>query len=143
VPFDVDAAERRRQQWTARRAELAAQLAQQFPGVKLTSRKQIGALLEARGWVPERRTEKTKQPKIDDEVLESIAEQYPEFTGLAEHYTLGRRLAQLATGDKAWCKHIAADNRIHGIVRACIRLTAAVTCSSGSSVQWRIRMKPR
>ena len=72
VPFDDVAAAKLHQQWTERRAELAAQLQQQFPGTKLNSRKQIGALLEARGWVPEQRTEKTKQPKIDAELLETI-----------------------------------------------------------------------
>jgi DNA polymerase I-like protein with 3'-5' exonuclease and polymerase domains len=111
VPFDVDAAEQLRQQWEARRAELEAQLSQQFPGAKLSSRKQIGALLEARGWVPERRTEKTKQPKIDDAVLEAIPAVYPEFTGLAEHYTLDRRLGQLASGAKAWLRHVGEDGR--------------------------------
>jgi DNA polymerase I len=114
APFDVDAAERLRQRWTMRRAELEAQLQQQFPGTNLNSRKQIGALLEARGWVPEKRTEKTKQPKIDDEVLETIPELYPEFAGLAEHYTLGRRLGQLSNGKQAWCKSIGDDGRIHG-----------------------------
>ena len=114
VPFDVAVAEQVRQQWTARRTALAAQLQQQFPGVKLSSRQQIGALLEARGWVPERRTEKTKQPKIDDELLEAIPALYPEFAGLAEYMLLGRRLAQLSDGAQAWCKHVGADGRIHG-----------------------------
>ena len=114
VPFDIVAAERLREQWTTRRSILETQLTQQFPGVKLSSRPQIGALLEARGWVPERRTEKTQQPKIDDELLETIPALYPEFAGLGEHFTLGRRLAQLAHGNKAWCKAVAADGRIHG-----------------------------
>ena len=34
--------------------------------------------------------------------------------GLAEHYILGRRLGQLATGKKAWLRHIGPDQRIHG-----------------------------
>ena len=63
IPFDVEAAEKLRRQWEARRAELEAQLQQQFPGIKFNSREQLGALLEASGWVPEERTEKTKQPK--------------------------------------------------------------------------------
>jgi hypothetical protein len=96
VPFDIAAAERLRQQWTMRLSELETHLAQQFPGVKLSSRMQIGALLEAKGWVPERRTEKTQQPKIDDELLETIPALYPEFAGLGAHFTLERRLAQLA-----------------------------------------------
>ena len=48
-----------------------------FPGTNLNSRPQIGALLEARGWVPEKRTEKTGQPKIDDELLETIPRALP------------------------------------------------------------------
>jgi DNA polymerase-1 len=114
APFDAVAATQLHQQWAERRSELATQLAQQFPGTKLSSRQQIGALLEARGWVPERRTEKTKQPKIDDELLETIPASYPEFAGLAEYMLLGRRLAQLTTGKKAWRTHIGADGRIHG-----------------------------
>lgn len=114
APFDADAAAELHRQWAERRAALAAQLQQQFPGTKLSSRKQIGALLEARGWVPERRTEKTRQPKIDDELLETIPATYPEFAGLSEYMILGRRLAQLTTGKKAWRKSIGANGRIHG-----------------------------
>jgi hypothetical protein len=112
--FDAGAAERLRQQWTTRRAELGAQLLQQFPGTNLNSRPQIGALLEARGWVPEKRTEKTKQPVVDDELLETMSTTYPEFAGLSEHYILGRRLGQLVNGKKAWSKSISANGRIHG-----------------------------
>jgi DNA polymerase I len=114
VPFDTVAAKELHEKWTTRRSELETQLLQQFPGTNLNSRIQIGALLEARGWVPEKRTEKTKQPKIDDELLEAIPETYPEFAGLAEHYTLGRRLGQLVNGKKAWCKNIGSGGRIHG-----------------------------
>jgi DNA polymerase I-like protein with 3'-5' exonuclease and polymerase domains len=118
VPFDVARAERLHQRWTARRAELAAQLSAKFPGTKnLNSHKQIAALLEARGWIPTKRTEKTGQPQIDDELLESISTRYPEFAGLAEYHILGRRIAQLAGGKKgeqAWCKKVGADGRIHG-----------------------------
>jgi DNA polymerase-1 len=114
VPFDVNAAERLRQQWAARRTELKARLSQQFPGTNLNSRQQIGALLEARGWVPEKRTEKTGQPQIDDELLETIPAVYPEFVGLAEYMLLGRRLGQLCDRREAWCRHVDADGRIRG-----------------------------
>jgi DNA polymerase I-like protein with 3'-5' exonuclease and polymerase domains len=114
APFAVKAAELLRRQWIKRRTELGTQLSQQFPGTNLNSRKQLGALLEARGWVPEERTEKTRQPKITDEVLETIPAMFPEFTGLAEYGILRRRLAQLSDGKEAWCKHVAADGRIHG-----------------------------
>jgi DNA polymerase I-like protein with 3'-5' exonuclease and polymerase domains len=114
VPFDVTAAEQLRRQWTTRRAELAAQLSQQFPGTNLNSRLQIARLLEARGWVPEKRTEKTRQPCINDEVLETIPAVFPEFTGLAEYDLLRRRIAQLDSGKEAWLRHIGDDGRIHG-----------------------------
>jgi DNA polymerase-1 len=114
VPFDVAAAKRLDERWLARRTNLEAQLQQQFPGTNFNSRAQIGALLEERGWVPESRTEKTGQPRIDDELLETIPAIYPEFTGLAEHYILGRRLGQLSNGKEAWRKHVGDDGRIHG-----------------------------
>jgi DNA polymerase I-like protein with 3'-5' exonuclease and polymerase domains len=114
VPFDLEAAEQSRRQWTARRAELEAHLAEQFPGVNLNSRVQLGHVLQARGWVAERHTPKTGRPKIDDEVLEALPALYPEFAGISEHYTLGRRLGQLANGKKAWTKNVGADARIHG-----------------------------
>src|SRR5262249_33431487 len=114
IPFDMTAAKHLYQQWTARRMELEAPLQEQFPGSNFNSRTQIGALLEARGWVPEKRTEKTGQPQIDDEVLETIPALYPEFAGLAEYLTLQRRLAQLLNGKEAWCKNVGADGRIHG-----------------------------
>jgi DNA polymerase I-like protein with 3'-5' exonuclease and polymerase domains len=116
IYFDIAAARRLEQQWTARLVELEAQLHKEFPGVKLTSRQQIGKALEARGWVPEARTEKNKQPKIDDETLENIAALYPEFAGLSEHYVLGRRLGQLVNGKKSWMKSVRADGRIHSKV---------------------------
>ena len=75
---------------------------------------QIATVLEARGWQPERRTKKSKQPAIDDELLESLPAIYPEFEGLAEHYILGRRLAQLANGTQAWIGNVHPDGRIHG-----------------------------
>jgi DNA polymerase I-like protein with 3'-5' exonuclease and polymerase domains len=115
VPFDTVAAGQLRESWEARRAALEAQLRKQFPTVKnLNSRVQIGALLEARGWHPEQRTEKTKRPVIDDTVLEALPAIYPEFTGLAEHYILGRRLGQLTNGAQAWIGNVHPDGRIHG-----------------------------
>src|SRR5262249_32398078 len=115
VPFDPAAAGHLRKAWETRRTELEIQLRAQFSTVQnLNSRVQIGKLLEARGWRPEKRTKKTNQPVIDDEVLEALPATYPEFEGLAEHYILGRRLGQLANGDKAWISNVAADGRIHG-----------------------------
>jgi len=111
---DAAAAEQLRKDWEARRTVLEAQLRSQFQIKNLNSRPQIGALLEARGWQPKKRTEKTKRPVIDDELLESISEIYPEFAGLSEYHVLGRRLGSLANGKEAWIKHVRADGRIHG-----------------------------
>src|SRR5262249_12557023 len=92
-----------------------AQLRAQFPQIKnWNSRTQIAALLEARGWKPERRTEKTGQPVIDDELLEALPQIYPEFDGLAEHYILGRRLGHLVYGKRSWLGSVGRDGRIHG-----------------------------
>jgi DNA polymerase I-like protein with 3'-5' exonuclease and polymerase domains len=116
VPFDIEAAKQRCQQWEARRAEIGARLQRDFPGVNVNSRKQLGELLESKGWVPAERTEKTRQPKIDDETLETLPTLYPEFAGLAEFMILGRRIAQVSAGKEAWCKHVGSDGRIHGAV---------------------------
>jgi DNA polymerase I len=114
APFDREAALQLQEQWTARRADLARRLALQFPGTKLSSPTQIAKLLEARGWVPDQRTEKTGRPKIDDALLETIPATYPEFAGLAEHHIISRRLAQLYSGKQAWCRQVGDDGRIHG-----------------------------
>ena len=115
IPFHTEAAERLRDQWTERRTTLEARLREQFPEVKnWNSRAQIAALMESRGWKPERRTEKTGQPVIDDELLETLPKFYPELEGLAEHYILGRRLGQLANGKRAWLSSVGSDGRIHG-----------------------------
>jgi DNA polymerase I len=114
VPFDRAAAERLCQQISARQSEIETKLQEQFPGVKLASRGQIGQLLESRGWVPEKRTPKTGKPSIGDELLETIGETYPEFSGLSEYYVLKRRIAQIATGNEAWMRHVGTDGRIRG-----------------------------
>src|SRR5262245_14758711 len=103
VPFDTAAAEQLRQDWEARRDTLAALLREQFPTVKnIGSRQQLGALLESRGWVPAKRTPKTRKPVIDDDLLESLPASFPECRGLAEWFVLNRRLGQLATGKQSW-----------------------------------------
>jgi DNA polymerase I-like protein with 3'-5' exonuclease and polymerase domains len=118
MPFNIAAAERRRQQWTARRKERETALRAQFPEVKSwNSRTQVGACLVAQGWKPEEFTEKKKQPRLTDDVLEELPKLFPEFTGIAEYWTLGKRLGQLANGKKAWLKHVGADGRIHGRIK--------------------------
>jgi len=107
VPFDIQAAERLSESWKVRRAELAKRLHEQFPALKNpNSRQQIAAVLKERGWQPKKLTEKTKQPVIDEELIDSLPDTYPEFTGLSEYHLLGRRLGSLANGKEAWIKHV-------------------------------------
>ena len=114
VPFDDDAAGRLERRWSAECSELALLLRRQFPDMNPSSRAQVARQLETRGWIPEERTEKTGQAKIDDELLEAIPQLYPEFAGLADYHILKRRIAQLSKGQKAWRKHVGEDGRIHG-----------------------------
>src|SRR5262249_2995069 len=110
APFDVAEAELLPDRWQVRRAVLEPPLHDKLHGVKtLNARPQIGVLLEARGWGPEKRTEKPGRAVIDDDVLEELPAIYPEFTGLAEHYVLGRRLGQLANGERAWISNVGSD----------------------------------
>jgi DNA polymerase-1 len=114
VPFDDAAAERLEQRWSADLAKMKAALREQFPNMNPNSRVQIAKQLEARGWIPDERTGKTGQPKITDELLETIPQLYPEFASLAGYHVLKRRIAQLSKGDKAWRKHVSEDGRIRG-----------------------------
>jgi hypothetical protein len=115
IPFDVEAAKQLRARWAQRRAGLETNLRAQFPEIKkFTSRIQLAKSLEARGWVPDKRTEKTGQPVINDELLETLPGRFPEFAGLSEHYLLGRRLGQLSEGKKAWLRNVGPDGHIHG-----------------------------
>jgi DNA polymerase-1 len=63
-------------------------------------------------------------PKVDDDVLESLGEFYPEAKLLAEYQVLNKRLGQIAEGKEAWLKHCRkfGDGRIHGGVKtnACV-----------------------
>jgi DNA polymerase I-like protein with 3'-5' exonuclease and polymerase domains len=116
VPFDSAGAQRLTDRLRVRRAELRGPLRAQFPGVNLNSNQQLVPLFESRGWKPSKRTEKTGQPKLGDEVLTSIATLYPEFAGLAEYLKLGRLLAFLQTGAAALCKHVGTDRRVRGAI---------------------------
>ena len=62
--------------------------------------------------------------KVDDDVLESLGEKYPEAKILARYQLLNKRIAQIADGKEAWLKHcqIYGDGRIHGevVTNACV-----------------------
>lgn len=78
-----------------------------------SSRQHITRCLKLRGWRP---TEFTQSglPKLDDAVLESLADKVPAASSLVEYLLLDKRIGQLATGDKAWLKQVGPDGRMHG-----------------------------
>ena len=63
-------------------------------------------------------------PKVDDDVLETLGAKYPEAKLLARYQLLNKRLGQLADGKEAWLKHcqVYGDGKIHGHVNtnACV-----------------------
>lgn len=79
------------------------------PGSRLHAIKKLTAL----GWEPEAFT-KSGQPKLDDEVLEDIAERFPAATKLADFLTLDKRLGALSDGDNAWLKLVSDDGMMRG-----------------------------
>jgi DNA polymerase I-like protein with 3'-5' exonuclease and polymerase domains len=113
VLFDTAKAKRLCAKWTIRRAQLEAQLRQQFPKVEnWNSRQQIADLLVSRGWEPEQYTEGGK-PKFDQEALETVAAIWPELEDLSEFFALGMLVSKIASGEKSLCNHVAAGGRIH------------------------------
>jgi len=128
----------------ARRSELEDQLQETFPPIeeerwsektgkqlktKVTvfnpaSRPQTAQRLQEK--YPEIRFDSTEKgsPKVDDDVLELLGQQYPEAKLLAEYQLLNKRIGQIAEGKEAWLKHCRTygDGRIHGevVTNACI-----------------------
>jgi len=89
------------------------------------SRHQITARLkEAHGWNPKLFTP-DGSAKVDEEVLSSLP--YPEAKLLSELFMLDKRIADLATGKKAWLKHIGRDGRIRGRVSTNGAVTGRMT----------------
>ena len=76
------------------------------------SRDHISDRLMARGWKPKVFTPDGK-PKVDETVLNSLP--YKEAKILSEHFTIQKRIAQLAEGKQAWLK-LERDGKIYGKV---------------------------
>ena len=76
------------------------------------SRDHISDRLMARGWKPKVFTPDGK-PKVDETVLNSLP--YKEAKILSEHFTIQKRIAQLAEGKQAWLK-LERNNKIYGKV---------------------------
>jgi Autographiviridae DNA-directed DNA polymerase len=65
------------------------------------------------GWEPQEFTE-SGEAKLDDDVLESLSDVFPQSSKLVEYLLLDKRLGQIADGDNAWLKKVGDDDRMHG-----------------------------
>ncbi len=75
------------------------------------SRQHIEKKLREMGWKPEVFTD-SGQAKLDEDTLSRI--KFPEAQMLVEHFTITKRLGQLADGDAGWMRVVQPDGRIHG-----------------------------
>ena len=76
------------------------------------SRQHIERCLRAKGWKPEEFTD-SGQAKLSEEVIDSIAAEFPQAKDLTRYLMVDKRLGQLANGDNAWLRHVKDDGRIH------------------------------
>lgn len=79
------------------------------------SRKHIEARLRKEGWKPRVFTD-TGAAKLDDKVLNELAETIEVAKPLARYFRLQKQLGQLADGDNAWLKLVDDNDRVHGSV---------------------------
>lgn len=77
------------------------------------SRPHIARALKERGWVPTEFLD-SGQPKLDEEVIENIAAEFPQAADISRYLMIMKRIGQLADGDKAWLKFVGDDLCIHG-----------------------------
>jgi len=90
------------------------------------SRQQIADRLKTLyDWIPVEFTEKG-HPKVDETTLGSL-DHIPAARLLVDYLTVDKRIGQLADGDNAWLKKIAADGRIHGKVSTLGAITRRMT----------------
>lgn len=97
-----------------------------------SSRDHIQKKLQEAGWVPTEFTEKGS-PKIDDEILEHVKVGDPDKQAcidlIKEYLMVQKRIGQVAEGDKAWLRYVAADGKIHGSVNPNGAVTGRATHS--------------
>jgi Autographiviridae DNA-directed DNA polymerase len=78
----------------------------------------ISKVLMEQGWRPTKFTDGGK-PQMDEEVIESISNQFPEMEGLAELLMINKRLSQLVGGKSSkypLIDCVKEDGRIHGVI---------------------------
>jgi DNA polymerase III epsilon subunit-like protein len=100
-----------------------------------SSNQHIAKLFQDRyGWKPTEFTEKTGEPKIDENVLKGL--DYPEAKLIAEFWVIQKRISQLAEGDEAWLKlYDPKTGAIHGYVNSCGAVTGRMTHSHPNIAQ--------
>ena len=77
-------------------------------------------------WEPTIFTEKSGDPKIDEDILNSLP--YPECKVLAEFQMIEKRIGMLAEGKQAWLKHYnEKTGRIHGAINSNGAVTGRMT----------------
>lgn len=64
------------------------------------------------GWKPTEFTEKSGEPKIDENVLKGLP--YPPIKNLRRYLLLAKRIAQIAEGKEAWLRHATKDAPVGG-----------------------------
>lgn len=79
------------------------------------SRTDISHVLTRCGWRPTDYTP-SGRPKIDESTIGPLVGQFPWVKGIVDYLTVDKRIGQLATGDRAWLKHVGPDGRIHGVI---------------------------
>lgn len=79
------------------------------------SRQHAIRCLRRLGWKPSEFTD-NGQPKLNDAVLEKLADQFPQGTALVEFLLINKRIGQVATGDQAWLKQVGPDGKMHGTI---------------------------
>lgn len=97
-----------------------------------SSRAHIIRVLQLAGWEPIEFTG-NGAPVVDDEVLEHVKVADPKAQAaielVREFLMIQKRIGQLAEGDKAWLKYVAADGAIHGSINPNGAVTGRATHS--------------
>ena len=91
------------------------------------SRIHIAKVLQEKfGWVPQAYTEKSNEPKIDDEILKALP--WPEAQLIGKYMTVSKRIGQIAEGKKAWFKYYnKKTGRLHGGINSNGAVTGRMT----------------
>ena len=86
------------------------------------SRPQVAKRLTELGWKPDEFTD-GGSPKVDDVILEKVAEYFPVATPLAQYFMASKRLGQIVDGKNSWINHLKDGGLIHHRVNPCGAIT--------------------